>query len=116
MEAHSHTRTVQSFPVPVPLYLPSIPRACSLAQLLPSNLLQSGRRGGERHREWTVLVAGRPRCVPDHLAANLWLLTPGEQLESLFYWGIGARLEHVRRQPSRPVGGEAWKSHYPESP
>lgn len=39
------------------------------------------------------------------LAANIWPLAPGEQLERFFYWGIRAGLEHVERQPSRQLGG-----------
>jgi len=87
IKAQSHNRTVQGFPAP--LHLPFIPRAWSLTgATAASNLLHPGLRGGDWHCEWTVLDAGRPRSVPStFLAANLWLLAPGEQLGRLFLLG-----------------------------
>lgn len=112
LQAHPHCAEL-----PRPL---SPPSSIHLPGLLTGATAAFKRRAVGASGRGEALRVDRVGRWPPTRTGSPWrptygLLAPGEQLESLFYWGIGARLEHVQRQPSRPVGGEACRSHYPES-
>lgn len=104
-QAHPHCAELP----PVPLLLPSINWACSLAQLLPSNLAQSGLRVDRVGRWPPAMRTGspwRPTFGP-------WPL--GSSWRGFFIGGseLGSNMSSANHLAS--WGGEALEGHYPES-